>query len=715
MPRSRRSARRLLFLATGLSLASVASATTYTDATNDQVTGQNVAMDLASVVVTNDAYDLHVTINVNSTASLTSFPYGRYEMGIQVGNGAGGQTAINQNYNLNDPTAGNPYGTPAGISTGENFFIGSQVAGSSSGDTTGGATIFGYSTTNGWTTIDNTYLDVPQPSARFSSTATSLSYYFPLTDFGFTAGSTFNFDVWSTFSGAGNSAYDALDNPNMTPGYVGSTTTVYDAATATGSTFSTTSYTVVSSSLTANWNVDGGGSWNSATNWDVGVPNSPASTATFGSILDATHAPAIITVDANQSVGQITFNNINSYSITTSGGFSLTINDTGDSGGVNPLVTALAGNHSIAVPIFLNAGVTLNAAANSSLSISGDVSTDGIAGTGPVTVTGAGTVTLSGTNTYTGNTTVSSGARLNVGTSLLAGILPTTTTLSSSGITTFAANPGTGILAETLTGITIGSAGQVVVTSPTSGHGNRTVLSTGSLAITSGGTIDLGANDMIVHSGVNGEAVFGPVSIAGTIENEVAAARGTNGAWTGTGITSSAAKASPSNTALAVVLNDTNQSGTLSGTQLVTANPLFNSGSSTFDGQTIADGDVLVKYTYYGDALLTGSVIAGDYAQIDNAFSYNSAHPSTPLTGWYNGDFNYDGVVNGDDYTLIDNAFNSQGGVSFAGTAAGPAEMIAGDTEQVAGASSAAVPEPAALGLGGIAAGQLLLRRRRKT
>jgi hypothetical protein len=63
---------------------------------------------------------------------------------------------------------------------------------------------------------------------------------------------------------------------------------------------------------------------------------------------------------------------------------------------------------------------------------------------------------------------------------------------------------------------------------------------------------------------------------------------------------------------------------------------------------------------------------------------------------------------------LIDNAFNSQGGVSLAGVSAGPAEMIASDTDQIAGASSSAVPEPATLGIIGIGAAGLMLRRRQR-
>ena len=53
--------------------------------------------------------------------------------------------------------------------------------------------------------------------------------------------------------------------------------------------------------------------------------------------------------------------------------------------------------------------------------------------------------------------------------------------------------------------------------------------------------------------------------------------------------------------------------------------------------------DVQDIYTYYGDALLTGSITAADYIQIDSGFTSNGA-----LTGWFNGDFNYDNKINGE-------------------------------------------------------------------
>jgi len=702
MSRSRRSVRHLLVAGSVLFAARTASATTYTDAIGDVPGGQNAATDLASVTVTNDSTNVYFLVNLNPAANITTFPYVQYHFGIQTS--AGGLT-----------TAPDPYGGPILISTGMTDFIGTEFYANGAAVSQG----FLY---NWQPSSSSMVLALPGGLTPVTVTQDSVSSFtmsVPLaqlgtddatsTPTGLTGGQSFNFDVWTTFSPTGsNSAYDALDNPNPTPGYVGSTGVTYDSATATGSTFSTTIYTIVLPTYNGTWFIDGGGSWNDPNSWTPSnsVPNGPASTATFGSVVDSADAPAIVTLSTSQTVGQITFNNSNQYQITAASGApsgtGLDINDAGDSNGFSPSISVLAGSHIIAVPLYLAAGVTLSASANSSLTISGNIS-NATGGAGPVTVAGAGSVTLSGTNSYSGNTTVNSGATLNVvSASSMALALPSTTTLISNGTTTFAANPGSGFLAQTLAGITLGSSGKIVVANPIGGQSNRTVLATGSLTINAGGMLDLSANDMIVQSGVNGETVLP------TIASEIALGRGANGLWTGNGITSSAAASSPATMALGVILNDTNASNLnpttramLSGTGIM----------STFDGQPVNDGDVLVKYTYVGDADLSGTVTAADYLQIDNAFSYNNANPSTPMTGWYNGDFNYDGVINGDDYTLIDNAFNTQG-ASLAAVPAEPAEMIASATNSIA---AVAVPEPAALGLVGISAAQMLLRRRRRT
>ena len=155
-------------------------------------------------------------------------------------------------------------------------------------------------------------------------------------------------------------------------------------------------------------------------------------------------------------------------------------------------------------------------------------------------------------------------------------------------------------------------------------------------------------------------------------------------------------------TALGVIQNSLDQ--TTTGTTLY----------PSFEGQTVTNTDVLVKYTYYGDANLDGKVDGSDYSLIDNSYEmegWTSTGPTTTISGWYNGDFNYDNVVDGSDYTLIDNAFNSQG-TQISAEIASPTAEVAPDGGTGGGIS--AVPEPTSLGLLGLGAIGLLGRRRRR-
>jgi hypothetical protein len=327
--------------------------------------------------------------------------------------------------------------------------------------------------------------------------------------------------------------------------------------------------------------------------------------------------------------------------------------------------------------------------------------------------TGTGTITWNRSNansTATPNiVNVNAGASLQIGAGTLqvinSGVDPFTdnnTNLPSSptdtskslaiavttGGTLEYTSGGTGIQVDRLSAVNI-SGGSVIV-DPAAIQSNRSLLIAGSLSISgSVGKLDLGNSDMIVQGG-NISSV-----------NSLVKAGYANGTWTGNGISSAAAANDSTHlTALGVIQNSVDGSPT--GTALYgTAGAL-----GLFDGVSPNAADVLVKYTYYGDTNLDGKVDGTDYSKIDFAYT----HPG--LTGWANGDFNYDGVIDGSDYTLIDNAFNSQGAVLSASFAATPTDQVAGGA--IISGGTAAVPEPASLGLLGLGIGSLLSRRRRR-
>ncbi len=193
--------------------------------------------------------------------------------------------------------------------------------------------------------------------------------------------------------------------------------------------------------------------------------------------------------------------------------------------------------------------------------------------------------------------------------------------------------------------LVIGSGGRATV-----GNGTTQLLQASSVITTGTGLLDLTRSDMIIHA-----------QDLPTLTSEIASGFNlpSGGNWSGPGIISSTAAA------------DT--------TQLTTLGILQNSlnGAAiypTFEGKPVLPSDILIKYTYYGDANLDGKVDGSDYSLIDNGFITGS-------TGWFNGDFDYSGTVDGSDYALIDNAFNVQS-ASIAAQIATPAAQIASDSKR---------------------------------
>jgi ELWxxDGT repeat protein len=162
--------------------------------------------------------------------------------------------------------------------------------------------------------------------------------------------------------------------------------------------------------------------------------------------------------------------------------------------------------------------------------------------------------------------------------------------------------------------------------------GGDKVLVVDSLSFASGGSLDLADNDLVVHNGNlgtwNGSAYGGMTGVLaeGSVDSSSAEDR---------------------RTMLGVA----------------TAGDIFGiSGSqtATFDGQTVSASDVLIKFTYAGDANLDGKINIDDYGRIDANVGQSGA-----VFGWYNGDFNFDGKINIDDYGLIDSVIGSQGPVLY--------------------------------------------------
>jgi autotransporter-associated beta strand protein len=327
-----------------------------------------------------------------------------------------------------------------------------------------------------------------------------------------------------------------------------------------------------------------------------------------------------------------------------------------------------------------------------------------ISGTGALYIL-SGSIGIGNTNTYSGGTLIAGGTvtafeATSFGTGTVTGTGGTLVSdygknfpnnFNLSGITI---NAGGQSVSE-ISGVTLVSANSIVQVDGGSAmiFGNTVNFSNGAvLTINSNGTPSSAAFQSLNVSGgalnVNGNVIVHSGSLAYLTAQTAIGYNG--GTWnSATGIFSSSAAADTSHlTALGVIQNTLNQSP--SGTAYLT----------TFEGQPVTATDVLIKYTYYGDANLDGKVDGSDYSLVDNTYQ-TELSTGKSISGWYNGDFNYDGVVNGSDYTLMDNAFNQQG-TQFTAQVGTP-------TAQVGGAS--AVPEPASVGMLAMASLGLLSRR----
>jgi hypothetical protein len=177
-------------------------------------------------------------------------------------------------------------------------------------------------------------------------------------------------------------------------------------------------------------------------------------------------------------------------------------------------------------------------------------------------------------------------------------------------------------------------------------------IDTAGISLSAGATLDMFDNDMIVRSTAGAKA-----ALLTTLSGLIGHARNTGGYWVGTGITSTTAKLLASRlTGLAILLNEKVGGGAI---------------HTSFDGQVVNVDCVMLKYTWNGDADLSGKNDANDYFLIDSGFAAGA-------TGYRNGDFDYSTHVDANDYFLIDSAFAGQVGVLSGGKKAAAVRKPAG-------------------------------------
>ena len=180
-------------LAVSSSFAAQGTTSPYSDPAGDidgTISTGNGTLDILGMEVSNNADDLTFTLTLNGNIGSTG--WGKFMIGIATG-GTGTTTGNgwNRPINLDSPIGGMDY------------WIGSWVDGG------GGSELYSYGATS-W--------NAPSTPAGFSlaaGTSSTISYTLSLSSLGLAPSDVFYFDAYSSGGGGGDSAIDALANPNV--------------------------------------------------------------------------------------------------------------------------------------------------------------------------------------------------------------------------------------------------------------------------------------------------------------------------------------------------------------------------------------------------------------------------------------------------------------------------------------------------------------------
>lgn len=162
--------------------------------------------------------------------------------------------------------------------------------------------------------------------------------------------------------------------------------------------------------------------------------------------------------------------------------------------------------------------------------------------------------------------------------------------------------------------------------------GGGSILQSSALTIDSTSKIDLADNALIID--YSGSSPIG--TIQGYLQTGYA-----NGSWNGLGINSSTAASHPNH-----------------GLGLAEASDLYSTFPAIFDGRSVDNTAILIRYTVNGDANLDASVNSSDFSLL--AANYNKSTSAR----WSQGDFNYGGQVNALDFNTLATNYGSSSSAS---------------------------------------------------
>jgi fibronectin-binding autotransporter adhesin len=168
------------------------------------------------------------------------------------------------------------------------------------------------------------------------------------------------------------------------------------------------------------------------------------------------------------------------------------------------------------------------------------------------------------------------------------------------------------------------------------GAGGGRVLTASSLSV-AGAKVDLADNAIVINypaaSPIGSKSGSLYTGVTGMIQSGRS-----GGTWSGSGIMTSRPHAVTGLTSIGIA-------------EAADVVDFASAATALWNGVTVDQTSVLIRYTYSGDASVDGIINGDDFFEIDSGFA-------SQASGFSNGDFDYNCRIDADDYWLIDSNYN---------------------------------------------------------